>query len=333
MKHAETNPLFDWIFWGIILGLPVVVLAPCLCFRCYRRRPIRWLKKLCGVRLFYRNELLQRRYDGVLPKIMTTVSILMFLAGGGVMGVGIYALVKGILTSAAMPVVTVGFGIVLSAVFGLFGLCTRTRGVSCFTVAYFMACMTATCILIFRFFLMPSSCRGSLDVWVDRYWDVFSDLFSFAIDPTASRAEQVNQVVESLQEKIFIVVAVLVIIFLVLIVAMVVSGLLITGKILRATIFTFLHWWLFFSGLGIVVLTAYSSSVASDAGELENGVPSWHCGWNCVPCSQLHGAKNSVSQAASSDAVVLHSQRSFHCILFCGRVLHARGTYHHHRNA
>lgn len=265
-KHAETNPMVEWIFWGIIIGLPLLILLPCF-VRCYRRRSVNFLKRCCGVRIFDVDRVRGQRKKTKAGRTVVIFASIILLLGAGFLALAIYALAVGFFSSAALPLLTIGVSAIFGGIAGIRGACSKGRSTSCMTITFFIMALMASLLIVFAVgyaFVVA----GSLAVYVDRYWDTFYDLFQYSLDTTASRAEQMEEARAIVESNIVAIAAALSIILVILILAMVASGILITRRVLAATVFCVLHWLAFLIAVGMLGMTIYLSVVLHDFDEL-----------------------------------------------------------------
>jgi len=221
IKYPETDILTEFIFYGVVTFL--VIFFTCVFFvPCCRDRVVGCCKYRCGVLTFDPIEEYYRK-NGSMPDdpelelvpderagyILLALNTLALWGALIVLGIAIYALVQGFISSAAQPFITLGVIAGIVSCLGMVGSRKAALGINCAVILFFYAAIMIV-LTIMWVVIYINAFADNWEVYVDRNFDVIADAFPGTYDENAPREQQVEQATESLVDNASIIVGMLV---------------------------------------------------------------------------------------------------------------------------
>ena len=221
IKYPETDIWTEFIFYGVVTFL--VIFFTCVFFvPCCRDRVVGCCKYRCGVLTFdpieeyYRKngsmpddpelELVPDERAGYILLGLNTIALWGALI---VLGVAVYALSQGFISSAATPFITLGVVATIISCLGMVGARKPALGINCAVILFFYSAVMVILTIIWVV-VYVNAFADNWEVYVDRNFDVITDAFPGVIDESAPREQQVEQATEALLDNASIIVGMLV---------------------------------------------------------------------------------------------------------------------------
>lgn len=214
-KFKETNVVLEAIFWGVIVGLGLILLFFLLC-PCIRESFIRCTKTCCGARTFpyYTPRYLNNGeleppppLPKVASRILLTVNIITFLIAIAIIGLAIYALKVSRLWTIGVNSLGVGVVMFIISFSGLASARKRAEiGPSCWLLTYFMG--TIIILVLLTWVLVWTFAFESWKEYIEENWDTLHDAITRSNirpeifqDPDISRTDLIAEAISMVEEK------------------------------------------------------------------------------------------------------------------------------------
>lgn len=278
-KFKETNIVLEAIFWGVIVGLGIVLLLLLLC-PCVREPFIRCTKTCCGARTFpyytprYMNNG-ELEPPPPLPKvpsrILLAINIITFTIAIAIIGLAIYALKVSRLWTIGINSLGVGVVMFIVSFAGLASSRKRAEiGPSCWLLTYFMGTIIICVLLIWV--LVWIFAFGSWKAYIEENWDTLHDALirsniraEIFQDSSISRPDLIAEAVSMVEEKISAIGGLVGGSFGLYFIALLSAAFVMKGRTLASVATTFLNNAFLCFGLLMIVVGVYVASYGGSA--------------------------------------------------------------------
>lgn len=273
IKYKETNPLWEWIFYATVLGLPTFIVLLCLLIPPFRYWAVHRGKYCCGVNHFTReghvdadgeidDDVVAEKPPKVPSMVLLGTNTLVLLCGLFLLGAAVYAVINGRVSDAGPMIIALSSTTVTFSVMGAYGAVKESRGISCVIVSYFYM-VFPSCMGFIFFVLIAVLFPASLEAFLEKKWATIVDA-----TPQNAVPETIEEGggLQYFEDRIAAVVVVITVMFIIFCLNLIMSCWIITPPIVASTMMIIASYSFVFMGFCIVGMGGYVTAFQSDLG-------------------------------------------------------------------
>lgn len=285
VKYPESNFVYEAIFWGILVGISLVLFFACSC-PCIRDRFIGCCKRYCGALQFetdYEEDLdpsgrvlslraVPSRSDFAAPPkadvsanrlpgscaswTLFSINTFTLLAGLTMFGLVVYAIYAARIFSIGIPCLGIAILVTFVSFVGWWASRKRAeRGPSCWLLTYFF--VDALIVILLTWTIAYNLGYAAWKTTLENNWEALSEYLPASYTAGATRAAQISNAEELIQKQLAALAGIAIAVVLTFVAALVAAGRLVHGSTLAAMTLAICNYIMLFAGVLLTVVGFY----------------------------------------------------------------------------